>query len=78
MVTIFQQDLVIKMEPADSESDSEIQISSIFRDKSNPVGLSDDVRIVKEVRSVAVQFGENEGGSHFWVGRGGGGAVMSR
>ena len=60
MVTIFQQDLVIKTEP-ESDSDSEIQISAIFRDKSNPTGISDDVRIVKEVRTVAIDFGDNEG-----------------
>jgi hypothetical protein len=56
MVTIHQ-DLVIKTEPDwDAESDSEVQLSSILADKSNPVGISDDVRIVKEVRSVGVEI----------------------
>ena len=62
MLTIHQQDLIgmIKDEPEwDPGYDTENQISSILRDKSNPVGLTglgDDVHIVKEVRAVGIDY----------------------
>jgi len=58
MVTIHQQDLMtmIKMEPeSDNESDSEVQLSAILGDKSNPIGLSDDVHVTKEIRVVDME-----------------------
>jgi hypothetical protein len=57
-VTIHQQDLMtmIKMEPeSDNESDSEVQLSAILGDKSNPIGLSDDVHVTKEIRVVDME-----------------------
>ncbi len=58
MVTIHQQDLMtmIKMEPeSDTESDMEVQLSAILGDKSNPIGLSDDVHVTKEIRVVDME-----------------------
>ena len=60
MVTIHQELLgSIKTEPEwDPDFETESQISAILGDKSNPIGLTDDIRIVKEVRAVGIELEE--------------------